>query len=582
VLPRVLLWVGIAFVVVCVALLAQIAFAAFWVSQDAKTLDAQVDSARAALAEGRFADAAADVDAIATTSRNLRDQTEASTWWRAQQLPIVGRSFEAVHVLSRGTADVADAAQPVFARLQSVTGAGAGIVALSGSAEDLKQLRQAVSAVQQQVDSLPPDGLMFGVDSAVRDAQETLPDVVGGIGRAADIADLLPAIVGTDQPGRWLVMLQNPAESRGSGGLFSAFAVIEVADGKPQIVEAATRRSALDSTKIPYISAAGADSVALWGDALADWASFNLSADFPTVAKLASAGMAARGTPVQGVIAIDPSAVAAMLACTGSVEHKGVTIDANSAEAFFTKDIYSKFPDFPDVAAKDELSMGLLFATADSLLTRPLALRDLWSKMQAAISDGHLKAWSSDAQVQAWLQDQPVGGHIRAEPGPDVVLALNNGTGGKVDAYVTSTAEYDRGRCLVDGTDHVQSHLTWTFSNDAPANLPPYVDFRLDDPSTAKGSTKDYAVVYGPKGGTAAAITIDGSPVSFRQLTEAGRPVWGLPVELARGQKRTVTVTFREPAAPGVAPTITAPRTGGGTTATAKDSGATKACPPAP
>ena len=61
----------------------------------------------------------------------------------------------------------------------------------------------------------------------------------------------------------------------------------------------------------------------MWGRDLGEWASFNLSADSPTTAKLAAAGMAKRGTPVDGVIAIDPYLVEALLAGTGPVEHEG-------------------------------------------------------------------------------------------------------------------------------------------------------------------------------------------------------------------------------------------------------------------
>jgi hypothetical protein len=85
------------------------------------------------------------------------------------------------------------------------------------------------------------------------------------------------------------------------------------------------------------------DSAALWGPYLRTWASFNLSGDFPEVAALAVAGMAAKGTPVDGVVALDAHVVQALLAGTGKVEHRGVTSDGSNAAAFFTKDLYAQY-----------------------------------------------------------------------------------------------------------------------------------------------------------------------------------------------------------------------------------------------
>jgi hypothetical protein len=85
------------------------------------------------------------------------------------------------------------------------------------------------------------------------------------------------------------------------------------------------------------------DSAALWGPYLGTWASFNLSGDSPEVAALAVAGVAAKGTPVDGVVALDAHVVQALLAGTGKVEHRGVTSDGSNAAAFFTKDLYAQY-----------------------------------------------------------------------------------------------------------------------------------------------------------------------------------------------------------------------------------------------
>ena len=118
-------------------------------------------------------------------------------------------------------------------------------------------------------------------------------------------ATSLQNLLGFNGKRRYLVMLQNPAEDRGSGGLFSAILILELEDAKPVIVEANSRK-VLDDFRIPTKGILDRQGTALWGKAQSKWASFNVSADFPHVARLAQAGLAARGTPLDGVIAIDP------------------------------------------------------------------------------------------------------------------------------------------------------------------------------------------------------------------------------------------------------------------------------------
>ena len=580
---RIVVWVMTISVLVAVVLIAQPLFAAFWVSRDAAALESQVAQAQAQFAEGRFGDAATSVGALAQTSAELRDRTADATWWRAQHLPFIGPSFDAVHVLSAATADVAAAAQPIVDRLHGISGSGAGLAALSGSADDLRQLQHVLGGAAAQVQRLPNAGLLLGTDRVVNKAKKGLPQLLDATAQATAFVELLPGITGGDQPKKWLVMLQNPAESRGTGGLFSAFAIVEFADGAPRIVEAASRKSSLDSGSIPYADVVDPPTQALWGSDLGDWASFNLSSDFPSVARLAAAGMALRGTPIDGVVAIDPSAVSALLAGTGPVEHRGVTIDADSAQQFFTRDIYTKYPDFPDVAAKDELVMGLLYATADSLLKRPLAVKDLWSATQAAVDGGHIKAWSSDPDIEKWLQGNPTGGQVAPSAGPDAVININNVTGGKVDAYVTGAVDYQIRQCLVAGTTGTaQSTVAVALTNAAPEDLPPYVDLRLDDPSRPEGSTKVFVHVYGPRGSTATSALLDGNPVFVSTGLEAGRPVWGAPIELVRGQTHTLSLSLHEPVVKGAVPSVHAAPVAGGITSTARDSASSQPCPTVP
>ncbi len=552
------------------------------VRDDAAALQSRIDDVRSAAGGGDLTGTADAVDEVAIVAARLRERTSGPLWRVAARLPVVGSTFAATTTLADSASRLAAAAQPIAARVRASDGAVEALAAMAGSGDDVRRLADVAAEEEQRLSTLDTGDLRFGVGEAVTQAQDLLPTVATGAASTAEVVDLLPAVLGRDTPTRWLVMLQNPAEARGSGGLFSAFAIVEVDDGKPTIVEAATRKSALDELDIPAGRAAAEDTAALWGADLAEWASFNQSLDFPTVAGLAAAGMQARGTPVDGVVAIDPAVVGALLQGTGPVEHKGVTIDGASAVGFFTKDIYTAYPDFPDVAAKDELAMGLLFATVDSLLTRPLDYRGLWDAMTPVIDTGHLRMWSADPELQAWLASRPVGGVVPTTPGPTVGVALNNATGGKIDAYVDGSVDYAVGVCRVSTggpSEEWRSTVTIALANTAPQGLPDYVDFRLDEPDAPAGSTSLLVSVYGPVGSWANGAQLDGTPVEFGAGEERGRPVLTFRVELPRDAARELVVTLDEPVTDGVTPGVLVSGTANDLATSARLVGSSEDCP---
>jgi hypothetical protein len=325
--------------------------------------------------------------------------------------------------------------------------------------------------------------------------------------------------------------------------------------------------------EIPFERVVDSESARLWGGYLGEWASFNLSAEFPTVAQLAAAGMAKRGTPVDGVIALDAEVVGALLAGTGPVEHKGVVIDDASAPEFFLAGLYEDFPGFADVEAKDQLAMGLMYATVDSVLKRPLNLPGLAVAMSPVISGGHVKAWSSDPQVEAFFSDIGVAGDLASREPGDVAVAFNNAVGGKLDTYLQTLVELNRAQCVFDGArvpgfeeslnetfsgpglppaSWVHSEVSVEITNTAPAGLSEYVTVRLDDGDAPEGSTATLVHVYGPQDARflTASVTVNGEevmPIPFVLGREAGRPVWGSALDLDRGAVGVFTVRFAEP-----------------------------------
>jgi hypothetical protein len=525
-----------------------------------------------AITQGDLTRAKESVDKLVDSSTELATVSNAGLWSLATHLPVVGASVSSLGVMSEAVATTAQAIVPVLDQLAQAPSNTARVVALANSSSDLTNLAVVAEDSQTQVGSLDPSQLRFGLSDLARDLQTGLPVLAAFAEQSARASAVLPRMVGMDGPTTWLVMLQNAGEARGSGGLFSAFALVRFDAGEFRIVEANTRKAGLDDesvpkvAEIPFTETLEPSSIQLWGDYPGEWASFNLSADFPTVAKLAAAGMAQRGTPVDGVVAIDAEVVSALLAGTGPVEHKGIELDADIAAKFFLSGIYEDFPGFTEVEEKDQLAMGLMFATINSILQRPLNLPSLANSLAPVVDEGHIKMWSADPAQEQLFEELGVSGELASLNPETIAVAFNNAVGGKLDLYLDTEITLDRGTCVYEGgivpqwgeplpsnsSAWVQSTISVDVTNAAPADLPEYVTVRLDDPSAPVGSTATLVHIYGPADAQflSASVLLDGeavTPIPFVLGQEAGRPVWGALIDVDRLETGTFAVRFIEP-----------------------------------
>ncbi|MDI1289984.1 MAG: DUF4012 domain-containing protein [bacterium] len=556
---RLFVIVGAVTAVIVIGLAVWLAVNVLSTARQGQQLQDDVNAAKASISRLDIPAASADLQAVIASSTALDASTDGLAWRLAEQMPFIGDSARAASAFASAARVLSVAAQPLISSVGGQDTTTGKLMAVISNPEAVTFLRTAAQQASDELGDISPDGLNFGLDAAVTDAQASLPGLVSALDEVARSTGPMTSMLGADKPTTWLVMAQNPAELRGSGGLFSAYLLVTLNDGQMEIVEAGSRKG-LDgefpmAEQIPYWEAVSPETAGTWGPALGEWASFNIPPDFPTVAKLAAAGMKKRGTPVDGVIAIDPTVTAAILAGTGSVEHKGMVIDSSTAEEFFTKGLYQDFPGFDDVKAKDELAMGLTYATIDAALKRPLDAPSLWNAMSAAVEGGHLKAWSSNEADQAWLETTPVAAAFSQHPN-DVVVGFLNGTGGKLDPYITRDVAIDYSRCESDKT----VDLTIAMANEAPKGLPAYVDVTLDqdgvpDSSVPKGFSRTFVTAYAP--GTTLedasflkAATKDGEKIAPSYGGTSGRPNWTVPVELNRGDSTQIAMTFVVTACP--------------------------------
>jgi hypothetical protein len=231
----------------------------------------------------------------------------------------------------------------------------------------------------------------------------------------------------------------------------------------------------------------------------------------------------------------------------------GKTITAGDAAQFFTIDVYAEYP---DSQKRDEVSMALVEATLDALLTvdwDPIALVDA---LRAPIEQERLMVWSAEADEQSWLEQTVLGGVLPDRAGSVIAVAFNNSAQNKTDAFVTASVDYRPGRCATASPQ--KSSLRVTLRNDAPADLPDDNYGYFVDRSAPPGTTRMLVHVYAPVDANYQSSRVDGLDTPLFLGAERNRPVWWTYLELPRDSERVLDVTFEEPTVLGAEPRVIA------------------------
>ena len=149
-------------------------------------------------------------------------------------VPVLGRSWAAERAVARSATEVVGAAQVLAERLPSVRAGAGGIelVALAALRADLEEPVRRSAAAYDALDQQPLGLTPPQVSDGVRQARDALGPAVAALQQADAGLSVVSGLLGADGPRSVLVMLQNNAELRGTGGYTSSFATGRTQDGR--------------------------------------------------------------------------------------------------------------------------------------------------------------------------------------------------------------------------------------------------------------------------------------------------------------------------------------------------------------
>ena len=507
------------------------------------------------------------------TLEKLQDRTARAraagtdpVWRAASVLPFVGQNFSAATEVSVSADDLVNRAiKPLAGSAGSVDWASLipadgkiDVAVLEQASDSLSAASATVQLSYDRLSSIDPSTLLPQISGPLGQITVALDEARTALGGAASAAQVLPPMLGAEEPRNHLLLVQNSAEIRATGGIPGALGVITTDGGE---IELTTQSSASGLGQYDPAVVVDPAQVEIYSLRMGKFMqSVNLTPDFPTAAQSAAAmwERSNEGVTIDGVLALDPPALANILRATGPVEldfsdpRMGEVVASSGLPTALTaenvvptllSDVYAAIE---DTSLQDAYFAAVAAQVFQALTSGQGESNGLLSSLMQSAEEGRLYLWSAHPEEQKVIASTALAGKVTGAVAGGAAFGayFNDGTGAKMDYYVRRTAQLHRS-CTPEG--YLQYTLITTLTNTAPSDaaqsLPAYVTgggaFGVPE-----GTVQTNFVGYGPDQSQLQTARIDGEPVPLGSYRHGDRPVGILTTRLAPGESVTVELDF--------------------------------------
>lgn len=507
--------------------------------------------------QGRTTELRPGLAAITDDAKAAHDLTSDPVWRAASYFPILGRTLRTSGGLAAATDQVARNALPQLVEAatyldpaQVRRGDGSlDLARLTAASPFLERADAALGATRATVGELPSRGLIGPVATARTQLDDQLGDLAGSLDAATRASRIGPAMLGSNGSRRYLVLFQNPAEARGTGGLSGSYAIMRADNGK-LTRERAGSDSELRDAPGP-VTDLGPEFTNRWRAESGDraWRAANYTPHFPHAAEVwQKLWERQSGQKIDGVIAVDPIALSYLLDVVGSITlSDGEVLDSDNVAQWTMSDEYIKYAD--DNERRKEVLTDLAEKAFDKINSGGGRSAALLEALGKAVGEHRVLTWSPRPVEQDVIAGTPLAGAVLDTSGPLAAVVLNNGGGNKLDYYVDRSLTYEVTRCESD-VRAVRAVIQLT-NTAPPSGLPAYVGGRVDGRESPPGQSRTYVSYFSTSGSEITAASLDGERVQLVNARERGRPVVEADVEIPAGESRTLVLEYTEPVVEG-------------------------------
>ena len=421
---------------------------------------------------------------------------------------------------------------------------------LSGLVPRLRQVIAHVEAADRDLRSIPTIPAIKSVtvlkDRAIADSAR----VKALTERGLSVLRLIPSFFGAGGERTYYLAMQQNAALRGTGGSVLAYGILTVTNGALKL----ERFGSIYDLDIPRGGIpVGASRDLTWyvqhaavNPRLAN--GMNYSPDFPLVAGAWKAQVEkVTGQHIDGVIALDPFAVAALLQGIQPIKVEAYPdhITAKNVVRVVEHD------QFELPRAQQNALPGEVIHRAFTLLLQSKDVVGMVHHLGAALADKRVQMWSSDPGQQAFLQQLGWDGGLRENPGDFLALAQENRLGNKLDYWGKDAIEYT---ATIGANGSVKSNYRVTLTNGVP--VPVKGSPGAVGPPRTRGLTREMMNLYVPKDarfGSVDPTEVTGPgadkvrPPGFVEHVEGGYRVFTQTISAEPQQSASLTFAYSTP-----------------------------------
>ena len=502
------------------------------------------------LLAGDSAGAAAGVAQLREHSSRAVSLTSDPIWAVTEAVPGVGPNLHAFRSVA-GVVDRigGDALEPVVGiagslDIGSLTPQDGRIDLdpIIAAQEPVRQADDALDSALDDVTAIDTGSTIAPVTDAVTRLRHTVQSAADTLAVVRHVADLAPAMLGADGDRNYLLMFQNNAEVRSSGGIPGALALVKTGGGGFSLGTQDSARAfpRLTEPALPLDPQTAGLYGTITGRYMQD---VTLTPEFPQAAPLAAEmwRLKHRET-VDGVISIDPVALSYLLQATGPITlPTGDVLTSDDAVDLLLHDVYLRYPN-PDVQDAVFASVAeTVFSKVSSGDVKPAALVEALAR---AAEERRILIWNARPDEQATLAGTTFQGSLPADNSESTVFGvfLNDSTGAKMDYFLSLGTTQGMAMCRDDGRPNYRTEVTLRSKAPADAASLPYVVTGGGQYGVAPGDFKTRVAVYGPPGTVPLSVRIDDQETAFQPEVVGGRAVAQVEVTLKPGQEVRISV----------------------------------------
>lgn len=499
--------------------------------------------------------AATELTALAEEARSA---TNDGLWTSFEWVPVLGENMRAVRVVSEAvhtlSTQVLEPATSIsISALTPVDGA-IDTDALTAMVPVVDSAADAAARVTADLATLETGSLIGQLQYGVTQLGDAVAEISALAEPAQTVLQVLPAALGAEGPRNYLLIFQNNAEVRTTGGNPAAIALITADHGRVEMTQQASSSDFNNNRDVPIIPL-NPETQAIYGDRVGTWMQdITFTPDFAESSDLMRAFWAESfGTNVDAVVSFDPVALAYLLEATGPVTlETGDVLTPENAVPLLLNEVYFRYP-------KNQEQDAFFAAAAQSIFGAVTGggadVRSLVDALAKSVDEGRLMFSSFNEAEMALIEGTTIAGPLPANNDSASVVGVffNDLTVGKMDYYLHAEVDGSSTQCEVTGAGPASFSATVHMSNPIDAAL------RDSMPMYIKANAYGYhgaihtdVLFYGPVGTKVSAVEIDGEIVGigdrydgeYREMTHMGRPVLQVPILLRMQTDATLTVTF--------------------------------------